>query len=450
MKKLFALLLAFALVFSMAACGAKTDGDQSKAPAAGESKETVAAKADTESGKPYAGVTINFMADSRSEYDKMLTRINEFQAATGITVNYTTLQENELRTKTALEVAADSTDIDVVMLDYMYLADYAKSGYLANISELMDKVGTTFSTDDYIPSFIDACSVDGKLYGVPLYQDCNIMTLRGDLMEKYNLEIPETYDELMEVAKVISENEEGVAGIVMRGAAGAGMNEWTWPTFLSGFGGKYYDDTLTASLNTAEAQEALTYYVDILTKYGPKGAANYSYTEVQNDIMQGKAAIMIDSATLTIRCEDPAASTVAGKLVYAPVPTKTVDGKADTGFYSWLLTIPANSAKTEAAALFVEWLTSADISGACGFSAPNSALENTYNINGYDGTNLYDVMVESLERATVDYRPCSAVSNEVGEAVSVAISEALSGEKTPADALATANEAVQKSINKLK
>lgn len=440
MKKLIALLLAMTMTVAMVACGSTAE----------ETTAAPAASSEATSDQPYAGTTINFLADSRSEYDKMLTMIDEFQDATGITVNYTTLQETELRAKTALEVAADSTDIDVVMMDFMYLVDYAESGYLANMSDLMDDVGTTFSTDAYMSTFIDACSVDSSLYAIPLYQDCNIMVLRGDLLEKYDLEIPTTFAELENVAKVIDESEDGVYGITMRGAAGAGVNEWTWPSFLSGFGGEYYDDTYTATLDSPEALAGLEYYVDILNNYGPTGVANYSYTEVQNDMMQGNAAIMIDSATLATRCEDPSASTVAGKLVYAALPTMGDGTPCDTGFYSWLLAIPENSANKEAAALFAEWLSSEDISGACGFSAPTSALEGAYNIEGYDGVNLYDVMIESLARSTADYRPRSAVSNEVGEAVSVAISASLSGEMEPAEALAVANASVQKSIDKLK
>ena len=444
-KKTVAITCAAAMVLSMGMTGC---GSASSGSASSEIKESSSATATSD--KPYAGTTINFLADSRSEYDKMLTMIDQFEEKTGIKVNYTSLQETQMRSKTALEVSADSTDLDVVMVDFMYLDEYAKSGYLANLTDLFGKVCPDFSTDDYMEAFIDACSVDGSLYGVPLYQDCNLMVLRGDLLEKYNLEIPKTYDELMEVAKTIDENEDGVYGIAMRGAAGAGVNEWTWPTFLSGFGGRYYDDTYTATLNSQEAVDALTYYNDILRNYGPSGIANYSYTEVQNDLMQGNAGIMIDSATLAIRCEDPSASKVAGKLVYAPVPSKGDGTTADSGFYSWILSIPEHSAKKEAAAQFVEWLTSADIAGKCGFSAPNSALESTYNVNGYDGRNMYDVMVESLKNSTPDYRPRSSVSNDVGEIVSVAISETLSGEKEPKAALDEANTKLQEVLNKLK
>ena len=456
-KKTIAVTCGLAMVLSLGltACGSESSQEAASQPS--EAKNSAPAEtstpeeaAGTETDKPYAGTTINFLADSRSEYDTMLTLIDEFESETGITVNYTSLQETQMRSKTALEVSADSTDIDVVMVDFMYLQEYAKNGYLADLTSLFGEVCPEFSTEDYMDAFIDACTVDGSLYGVPLYQDCNIMVLRGDLLEKYNLKIPETYDELMNVAKTISEGEGNIAGIAMRGAAGAGMNEWTWPTFLSGFGGAYYDDNYNATLNSANAVEALTYYRDILKNYGPSGVANYSYTEVQNDIMQGNAAIMIDSATLAVRCENPEASTVAGKLVYAPVPSKGDGTKADSGFYSWILSIPEHSARKEAAAQFVEWLTSKEIAGKCGFSAPNSALESTYNIVGYDGTNMYDVMIKALENSTPDYRPRSSVSNDVGEIVSVAISETLSGEKEPEAALNDANAKLQEVLNKIK
>ena len=63
---------------------------------------------------------------------------------------------------------------------------------------------------------------------------------------------------------------------------------------------------------------------------------------------------------------------------------------------------------------------------------------------------MYDVMVESLKNSTPDYRPRSSVSNDVGEIVSVAISETLSGEKEPKAALDEANTKLQEVLNKLK
>jgi multiple sugar transport system substrate-binding protein len=392
-------------------------------------------------------VTINFMADNRSELVKMQELLPAFEAETGIKVNWMQLQETPLRSRTGLELSAPSTDIDVIMADFLYMNQYALAGYLAPLDEYF-KNSSTFKESDFQKPFIDAVKVDGKMYGIPLYQDSNIMVYRADLFAKYNLDVPKTFEELEAVAKVIHEQEPGVVGIVMRGQRGAGVNEWTWPTFLRGFGGSYFTaDGKQANLDTPEAIAALEYYANILNKYGPPGAANHSYIEVQTMMMQGEAGIFIDSASLAPRCEDPANSVVAGKLGYAVVP-----GKVETqpGFYAWTLVVPENSARKEAAAKFLEWIISPEIAKQLGWSAPNQALESVYDIPPYPGyaqsEPLVKVMKDSLALADPDYRPRNKITAEVGTRVSVAISEVLSGEKSAAQALREANDEINRII----
>ena len=187
-------------------------------------------------------VTINFMCDSRSEFDKLQEILPEFTEATGIDVEFTFLQETQLRSKAGLELQASETDIDVMLLDFLTLPKYVAAGYVEPLDDYFAG-SETYKEEDFIPSFINSCKgEDGKLYAVPLYQDCSILVLRGDLFEKYELSIPKTFDELMECAKVIDENEEGVSGIAMRGARGMGVNECTWPSIFAGFGGTYYTE----------------------------------------------------------------------------------------------------------------------------------------------------------------------------------------------------------------
>lgn len=451
-RKMVSIFLSAIMAASvLSGCGGKQDAApyDKAADTEKEAEKTEEAAPDSQE-ETNAETTINFLCDSRSEFDKLQEILPAFTEKTGISVNFSFLQETQLRSKVGLELQADSTDIDVMLLDFLTLPKYVSAGYIEPLDSYFEG-SETFKEEDFIPTFIDSCKgEDGKLYAVPLYQDCSIMVLRGDLFEKYNLEIPKTFDALMECAKIIEENEEGVSGIAMRGARGMGVSEWTWPSILAGFGGTYYTDDMKANFNTQEAKDALTYYSDILTDYGPDGVANYSYTEVQNDLMQGKTAIMIDSATLAVRCEDPEASTVAGKLAYAVLPS---DGKSDPqpGFYSWDLVVPAGSANKEAAAKLVEWIISPEISTKLGFSAPNQALQGVYNIPAYEGLDgalsLYDCMEASLALANPDFRPRIPEESEVGELVSIAVSDVLSGTSDVDRALSTCNEAVQQVLD---
>ncbi len=384
-------------------------------------------------------VTLNLMADNRSELVKMQELLPAFEAETGIKVNWMQLQETPLRSKTGLELSAPSTDIDVIMVDFLFMNKYAKAGYLAPLDSYFAD-SKTYDESDFQAPFIDAVSYDGNMYAVPLYQDCNILVYRADLYAKYELNVPKTFDELMYNAKVISENEPNMAGITLRGQRGMGVNEWTWPTFLRGFGGTYFDENMMGNLDTPEAIASLDYYAEILNNYGPEGVANFSYIEVQNGVAQGTAAMFIDSASLAPRCEDPGYSKVAGKLGYAVVP-----GKVETqpGFYSWTLVVPEKSKKKEAAATFLEWIISPEIASQLGWSAPNQALESVYDIPAYAGYDqsepLVKVMKDSLALADPDYRPRVDQAAEVGTRVSIAISEVLAGEKSAEEALKEAD-----------
>ncbi len=394
-----------------------------------------------------AGVTLNFLADSRSEFTKMMQLVPSFTKQTGIKIAMSQQQETPLRAKTGLELSAPSTNFDIIMTDFQLMRRYASAGVLEPMDTYLK--GTTFKASDYQGPFLEALRYKGKLYGLPLYQDCNILMYRADIFEQLKLRVPDTMTDLQNVARAITaaDKSKGMYGIALRGQRGMGVNEWTFPAFLEAFGGRYYKNypkDLHPALDTPQAVAALTYYVNLIKSYAPPGAANYSYVEVQNDLIQGRASMIIDSATLGIRAEDPKQSPVAGKLGYALVPKGP--GGRHPGFYTWAVVIPVHSQHKAAAAKFLAWLLSPQIAPQIGWSAPNQALNKVYNIPAYKGYSqsqpLITVMKQSLAIADPDYRPRVPQEDEVGTAISVAISNAIAGTQSPAQALKQANAQV--------
>jgi ABC-type glycerol-3-phosphate transport system substrate-binding protein len=358
------------------------------------------------------------------------------------------LQETPLRAKTGLELSAPSTEIDVIMTDFQLMKKYASEGVLEPLDDHLAN-NPTFKRSDYQPPFLEALTYEGALYGLPLYQDCNILMYRADIFAELGLDVPDTVEDLEAAAAAITEwgQDQGFYGIALRGQRGMGVNEWTWPTFLWAFGGSYYKDfptDLHPNLDSPEALAALEYYVNMINNYAPPGAANYSYLEVQTDLMQDKVGMILDSATLGIRAENPDESKVAGKLGYALVPKGA--GGRQPGFYTWTVVIPAKSENKEAAARFMAWMLSPEIAPQLGWSAPNQALEQVYNIPAYEGYDqsepLIDIMKQSLALADPDYRPRVPEQTEVGTEVSVAISDVIAGTKSPEQALQDANTAI--------
>lgn len=400
--------------------------------------------------------SINFLADTREELTKLKTLEPKLKEKYGFGFTSAQMQETALRTKTGLELSAPSTTYSAVMLDFMTLPLYVQSEALSTLDEYAT-AENGFDRANYHKPFLDAQTVDGKLYGLPIYQDLNILMYRADLFEKYGLDVPDTLDDLREVAKELAGQGKstGMSGIAMRGQRGFGINEWTWPTFLQAFGGSYYKDfpnDQTPVLDSPEAVDALTYYVDLLNSYGPEGVANYSYVEVQGDLVAGKTAMILDSATLAGNALNPGTSKAAGKLGFGMVPKGP--GGRHPGFYSWSLVVPTHGASPKQGSQFVMWTGSPEVATEVGFTAPNQALEKTYDVPNYEGYSqsvpLVETVNKSLNLADPDYRPRNSVSSQVGEIVSVAISAALSGQATPAQALKTANEDATSVVKKAK
>jgi ABC-type glycerol-3-phosphate transport system substrate-binding protein len=391
--------------------------------------------------KAAGSAVINFLADPSLPLDKVSALLPEFEKANNAKVNIVDLQETNLRSKTVLELSSPSTDIQVYMLDFTLMPTYIKAGYLEPLDAYLASAAT-YSAADYAKPFLDAMrGGDNKIYALPMYHACAILVYRADLFSKYNLNVPGNYAELEEVCRIIKKNEPNMSSIVMRGQRGYGVNEFVFPSFLSGFGGSYFKaDGVTPNLDAPEAIAALEYYGNILKSYGPAGIANYSHAEVQNDMLQGNAAMFIDSANLAIRCEYPAESKVAGKLGYAVVPGNI---RKQPGFYTWALGIASNSNNKDVAAKFVTWMMSPAIAVQIDISAPVQTFDKVYSAPKYpDYTQarpMIEVMNESFALSDPDYRPRIEEASEVGTRVSIAIQEVLAREKSARDALLQAN-----------
>lgn len=74
----------------------------------------------------------------------------------------------------------------------------------------------------------DALSVDGKVYGAPLNMIYNGVYYNKEIFNKYGIEEPQTFDEFLNVCKVLKENGETPIGI------GNTWQSFCWPQALMG------------------------------------------------------------------------------------------------------------------------------------------------------------------------------------------------------------------------
>ena len=84
----------------------------------------------------------------------------------------------------------------------------------------------------FIPSTIKALMINGHLYGVPYNTNVRVLVYRKDLFQKYGIEAPKTWDDLVKDAALISSKEDGVAGLGLKTKNGSVR---TFQEFISFF-----------------------------------------------------------------------------------------------------------------------------------------------------------------------------------------------------------------------
>ena len=73
------------------------------------------------------------------------------------------------------------------------------------LDDMIDEIGR----DRFYESPIQEMTYDGSCYAVPIYSHAFVMWYRKDLLEKYNLDVPTTWDEFNAAATAITQGENG-------------------------------------------------------------------------------------------------------------------------------------------------------------------------------------------------------------------------------------------------
>lgn len=394
------------------------------------------------------GVTINVLAEDISYTNNWKELLPEFEEQTGIKVNIETVPYSDQAAKILLNFSQKSSDYDVVFTDNTYGTGYFESSYVEDLS----KYDSDFvALDDFYQPYLAPMQKDDATFGLPVYGESTWLMYRTDLFEQYGIDgPPTTMDELETAAKTISEGSGGdVAGITLRGAPGI-QSVYPWAGFLRAFGGDFYDgDTL--AVDSPEAVEATQFWADLLKNYGPSGVGNFDWEQNRIAFTQGNAAMTIDATANGPFNEDTAASVIAGKVGYAPIPYAISDpptsGNTDNSLNVHALYLSSFSEKKDAAYQFMTWATSEEVQSnavetteAVGVTL-NSVLESPAYDEKYGP--FKDALLEQLATGNVDYLPAGTDANAIITEVGQALSRTLAGEADAKDALTAAQEALQ-------
>jgi multiple sugar transport system substrate-binding protein len=399
------------------------------------------------------GKQLTLAVNSGVEGDALKQAAHDYETQTGVHINIAEFPYANLFEKELIDLNARTGAYDLIMLDDPWFPKFASVQSLTDLAPLYLKRGLKGPDEDFVSTSIALCRhpyQTGALYALPYVGNSQLFFYRKDIFEKHNLKEPATWDDVLASAKTISESETTGApdgsrlhGYVMRAAQGNAVVADFMPIFWA-FGAEMFDEGGKPTVNSPEGINALKFMLE-LGRYAPPGYASFNADEVSAHLLQGTAAMSINWPAWISPFSDPARSKVIGKMEFTTMPGAAQPGRAEIG--NWLIGIPRDARRVDAAFDFLVWATSAE-------QMKRSALRGNPPTRKSVFTDpdllakfpVYPAQLRSLESSRP--RPRTPLWNEIENAFGIFLSKANSGEISPEDAMNQANSKIAEIIER--
>lgn len=189
-----------------------------------------------------------------------------------------------------LWLAAGNGDIDLYQTDVIWAPQLAD--HFVDLTEAAKDLAPT-----HFPSIIESQTVNGKLVALPIFTDAPALYYRTDLLAKYNLPVPTTWEEMTTTAQTIQDGERAAGnpdmwGFVWQGNAYEGLTcdalEWV----KSFGGGQIVEADGSISINNPQAVAALELAKSWVGTISPDGVLAYQEEEARGVWQTGNAVFM--------------------------------------------------------------------------------------------------------------------------------------------------------------
>jgi len=185
---------------------------------------------------------------------------SEFTEETGIKVKFSVMPDEQ---KLIMSNAA-GTQPDVALGVSGWLP--YELGLRGAAVDLRSFDGFYDTLDQFAPGSILHMMHDDRVYGLPETQDFNVTVYRTDILDQVNLEVPNTYDEIIEMLPTL---QRYGMNYYLPLSAESGLKPFaaTAP-FIYQYGGDLYEeDGFETAINQEESIEAINMMVDLYTVY---------------------------------------------------------------------------------------------------------------------------------------------------------------------------------------
>jgi len=330
---------------------------------------------------------------------------------------------------------AKDASIDLFMIDIVNPAQYAGANWVEPLNAYVGEPAVAMKP--YLPAYAQANVIDGKVAAMPAFADAMFMYYRKDLLDKYKIAEPKTWDELAAAAKKIqqAEGDANLQGLSIQGAP----IEGAVCTFLLPYwsqGKELNDAAGRLTLDKDAAVKGINQWLAMVDQgVIKKNVAEVKTPDTVNEFKAGQVVFAINWGFAWDRFNTDKDSKVSGKVGVMPLPA-VAGGKSATCLGGWQWSVSAFSKNKAEAAKLVKFLASPEASK---FLAAEGSLLPT-SLAVYQDTDVLKAVPWFKDAGAVvaagRSRPLSRDYGQVSDVIRTSVSAALARTKKPEEAVA--------------
>ena len=350
-----------------------------------------------------------------------------------IRVNLTFVAYEALHDK--IVAAAPAGTYDTVLVDVIWPAEFASKKMIVDITDRFPES----ERSKIFAGGLKTTEYDGHYYGVPWILDTKYFFYNKKMLAEAGVNAPDTWDGVVEAARALKSKGIVEYPLVWSWAqAEALICDYT--TLLGAYGGQFFDESGKPAFNSGGGLQALEFMRMTLDERLSNPASMESIEdEVRRIVSQGEAAMALNWTYMFDLANDPNESQVAGQIDIAHTPKGPAGAPGVNG--SMGMAIANGSQNQDPAWKYIKFMTSQRIQNQY------AKLSLPIWKSSYDQKEVVQALPQVVPVAKEQLndmilRPVVPQYNEVSHTLQVEIQQALTGDKSPKQALDDAAKAV--------